>query len=65
MPPVALGLTMRLVEGCAAALDVAAEAGMTAKTMRKRSFSGQRMNHDIGPYNHRRKTSQMTVVMRM
>lgn len=60
---------MRLVEVFAfepaSALDVAAEAGTTAKTIRKSIFIGKRMNQDIGPYSHRRKTSQMTVVMRM
>jgi hypothetical protein len=65
MPPVALGLTMRLVDGFAAALDVTAEAGMSAKTMRKAIFSGQRMNQDIGPYSQRLKTSQIRVVTRM
>lgn len=56
---------MRLVDDFAATLEVAAEAGMTAKTIRKRIFSGQIIVHEIGPYNHLLNTSQMTVVMRM
>lgn len=71
MLPVGLGLTMRLVDDCeeVARLEVTADdtvpIGTTAKTMRKTSLSGQKTNQVSGPYNQRRNTSQMTVVISM
>lgn len=62
---------MRLVEDEAvtAKLDLAAvdapPMGMIAKRSRKRSFKGQKTNHESGPYNQRRKMSQMTVVIKI
>jgi len=47
------------------AAEDAAPKGRTAKSMRKVSLTGQMMNQVSGPYNQRRKTSQMIVVMRM
>ena len=72
-PPVALGFTIKLVlgsEGTASDDDFADAVAavpkpMTPKTMRKRSLSGQIRNQVNGPYNQRRKISQMMVVMRM
>jgi hypothetical protein len=70
MPPVALGWTIRdLEDEETATLDDAAEdaapKGRTAKRMRKVSLTGQIRNQVSGPYNQRRKTSQMIVVRRM
>lgn len=57
MPPVALGLTMRLLDDVSdetarlelAAAEDAPPKGRMAKKMRKKIFSGQKMNQVSGP----------------